>query len=95
MTLEQVARKVTWWSSPEEALQDRLRFLAQVMVFGELEDILTVRRYFSEDDFRLVLRQPPAGLFDDRSWHYWNLIYGTYPPPPRPSGLGDMECDPL
>jgi len=84
MTLEQVARKVMWWTSPEEALQDRLRLLAQIMVYGDMEDILTARTHFSDSDFRDVISRPPAGLFDDRSWHYWNLLYGSYPPPPLP-----------
>jgi hypothetical protein len=32
--LEIVASRLFWWKSPEEALADQNRFLAQVMTYG-------------------------------------------------------------
>jgi len=41
-------------------------------------------KYYSEADFDLVLKDPPAGIFDRRSWNYWNLRYHHEPVPPLP-----------
>jgi hypothetical protein len=41
-------------------------------------------KYYSEADFDLVLKDPPAGIFDRRSWNYWNLRYHHEPVPALP-----------
>lgn len=82
--LNQVARRLFWWKSPTAAVRNRQRFLAQVMTYGTVEDVITTRRYFSRDEFQAVLDNPPAGVFDERSWAYWNLMFDRYPPPPMP-----------
>jgi hypothetical protein len=83
--LEQVARRLFWWKSPTEALADPHRFVAQVMVYGTPEDLAVARRHFPETSFRQVLAEPPAGLFDPRSWSYWHVVFGLQAPsePPR------------
>lgn len=83
--LELVAKRLFWWKSPAEALADPIRFLAQVMTYGMVEDILAAQRHFSDDVFRKVLANPPAGVFDPRSWHYWHLVLGISPVPPLPT----------
>jgi hypothetical protein len=30
------------------------------------------------------IEQAPPGIFDPRSWAYWNLKIGRYPAPPLP-----------
>jgi hypothetical protein len=35
-------------------------------------------------EYREVLAHVPAGVFDARSWAYWNLICGRRPAPPLP-----------
>ena len=82
--LEYAAKRLFWWKSPEEALSDSNRFLAQVMTYGMVEDILAAKRYFSDDVFRKVLANPPAGVFDPRPWHYWHLVFGISPVPDLP-----------
>ena len=82
--LEQIARRLFWWKSPVEALRDKQRFLAQVMTYGTVEDVTTAQRYFPRDEFQAVLDNPPAGVFDERSWAYWNIMFDRYPPPPMP-----------
>ncbi|MHB8742000.1 MAG: hypothetical protein ACYC9L_02660 [Sulfuricaulis sp.] len=82
--LDRVARRLFWWKSPAVAMSDRQRFLAQVMIYGTVDDIAAVRRYFSRDEFQAVLDNPPAGVFDDRSWAYWNLVFDRYPRPQMP-----------
>jgi hypothetical protein len=83
--LEQVAKRLFWWKSPAEALSDPIRFLAQVMTYGMVEDILAAKRHFSDDAFREVLAKPPSGVFDPRSWSYWHLVFGISPAPPLPT----------
>jgi hypothetical protein len=82
--LRRVAKRVVWFKTPEEALNDSKLFLAHVMTYGTLEDIVTTMRYYSDADFDLVLADPPVGIFDRRSWNYWNLRYHHEPVPPLP-----------
>lgn len=79
--LRALAERVVWFETSEETLGQPKRFLAYLMTFGTLEDILTARRYFSEKDFEAVLDDPPAGIFDVRSWSYWNGVYRRLVPP--------------
>jgi hypothetical protein len=83
--LESLAARLVWWRPPAEALRDRDRLLAQVMVYGTPEDLAVARRHFPESAFRAVLAQPPPGLFDPRSWAYWHVVFGLDPhrEPPR------------
>jgi hypothetical protein len=78
--LERVASRLFWWKTPAEALADPSRFLAQVMTYGTIEDLSTVRRYFTESAFREILANPPAGVFDPRSWSYWHIYFDLKPP---------------
>lgn len=81
--LETLAEKLFWWKRPEEALAGLPRFLAQVMTFGTWNDVLTVQEILGRDAFREVLLNPPAGVFDERSWNYWHLMFDL-PVPPLP-----------
>jgi hypothetical protein len=78
--LEKVASRLFWWKPPEEALADQNRFLAQVMTYGTIEDLAVSRRHFPESAFREVLANPPAGVFDPRSWSYWHVLFELEPP---------------
>ena len=79
-----VAEHVVWFKPPEEAIEDTPHFLAHLMTFGALEDILTMLKYLSLDDFRKALEQAPPGIIDARSWNYWNIVTGRVPVPPMP-----------
>jgi hypothetical protein len=83
--LEKVAARLFWWKSPAEALEYPNRFLAQVMTYGTIEDLAIVRHHFPESAFRAVLADPPAGVFDPRSWSYWHVRFGLEPPPAMPT----------
>jgi hypothetical protein len=82
--LKRVAKRVVWFKTPDEALREPKLFLAHLMTYGTLEDIATAMKYYSEADFDLVLKDPPAGIFDVRSWNYWNLRYRHEPVPALP-----------
>jgi len=79
-----VAARVIWFESPEDSLRYPKRFLAYLMTYGTLEDIVIARKYFTHIDFDNVLQDPPAGIFDPRSWTYWNLVYRRDPERPLP-----------
>jgi hypothetical protein len=83
--LQHVAKRVVWFKSPDDALTDVRLFLAHLMTYGTLTDITTTLKYFSEDDFKAVLDDPPPGIFDRRSWVFWNVRYHRDPLPPLPS----------
>jgi hypothetical protein len=82
--LRAVAKRVVWFKEPEDALRDVNLFLAHVMTYGTLNDIATTLHYFSERDFEDVLNDPPPGVFDSRSWTYWNVRYHREPVPDLP-----------
>jgi hypothetical protein len=79
-----LSKRVVWFEPPEKALADPIRFMAYVMAHGTPENIIFVRRYLSDDDFREALDKAPPGIIDQPSWAYWNSKFGRYPPPPMP-----------
>lgn len=82
--LLEVAPRVIWFEPPAQALADPARFLAYLMSYGTAEDIARVRRHVPPEAFRQALDAAPPGIFDARSWAYWNALAGRYPPPPMP-----------
>lgn len=82
--LATVARRVIWFEQPREALANPVRFATYAMPYGTHEDMRVLRRYLSDDDLREVLRRAPPGIFDGRSWAYWNLKFGGDPATPFP-----------
>ncbi len=72
-----------WFEPPDASLRYPKRFHAY-LTYGTLEDILITRKYFNDNEFNDVLQDPPAGIFDARSWTYWNLVYGHNPQRPLP-----------
>jgi hypothetical protein len=83
-----VARRIVWFKEPGEALADPLHFLAHVMTYGTVEDLIAVQKVVGKEDFCEVLDNPPPGVFDKRSWAYWNLKCGREPAPPLPVRRG-------
>lgn len=83
--LERVAKRLFWWKTPAEALEDPVRFLAQAMTYGTIKDLAVIRESFPESAFRNVLAHPPPGVFDPRSWSYWHVRFGLEVPPTLPT----------
>lgn len=80
-----VARRVIWFMKPEDALADPVHFLAHVMTYGTVEDLNALQEFVEKDDFCEVLDSAPPGIFDKRSWAFWNLKCGRQPAPPLPT----------
>ncbi len=79
-----VARRVVWFKEPAQALAEPILFLSHVMNYGTPRDLAALEGLVGKDEFREVLDHAPPGVFDRRSWAYWNLICGREPPPPLP-----------
>jgi hypothetical protein len=79
-----VAERVVWFKPPAETLADPPHFLAHVMTYGTVEDLRALEGVIGLDDFREALDQAPPGIFDERSWAYWNLKCGRPEAPPLP-----------
>lgn len=82
--LLEIAPRVIWFESPEQALADPIRFLAYVMTYGTLEDVAVMRRHVDEGAFAEVIADAPPGIMDERSWAYWNVMAGKDIIPPLP-----------
>jgi len=80
-----MARKYVWWQPPKRTLDDPRLFLAQVMTLGTVADIRWLLSRVSTSELRRVLRDPPVGIFNGRSWNFWHLRLGLTPTPPLPA----------
>jgi hypothetical protein len=83
--LVQVAERLFWWQTPQQALADPLRFVAQVMALGTDRDVAVAERRFGTEAFDAVLDQPPPGLFTPRRWNYWHVRQHRSPVPALPT----------
>ncbi|MBI1862222.1 MAG: hypothetical protein HYR96_15015 [Deltaproteobacteria bacterium] len=82
--LLRVAQRMVWFKPPTEAIANGYHFVAHVLTYGTHEDVSTLRKHLSEDDLKEAIVNAPPGVFDTRSWAYWNLMIGRYPAPPLP-----------
>jgi hypothetical protein len=89
-----VAKRVVWFKAPSEALADPVHFLAHVMTYGTVEDLRALEGLVDLSEFKEALEQAPPGVFDPRSWAYWNLKCGRVPVPPLPVRHGVQPAGP-
>jgi len=82
--IEAIARRVVWFETPSQAIADPIRFVAYAMTYGDDADMRAIRQHLSDAELREAMERAPAGIFDPRSWAYWNLKLGRYPTPPMP-----------
>ena len=83
--IQEIARRVIWFEPPERAIENPIRFMAYAMTYATHQDMRVLRQFVSDDDFQDALDHAPPGIIDPRSWAYWNLKMGRYPPPPLPN----------
>ena len=80
-----MARKYVWWKPPAETLAEPALLVAQMMTMGTIEDVRWMLLCTSSDALRAVLRNPPVGVFNGRSWTYWHRRLNGEPIPPLPT----------
>jgi hypothetical protein len=81
--LIEVAQRVFWWGDAEKWVQDMWRFAAQVMTFGNFDDVRLTLQLLGDKTFVDALKSAPAGVFDPKSWTFWHAYY-RLPLPPLP-----------
>ena len=79
-----VARRVVWYQPPEKTIANVPLFVAHLLTYSTPQDVRIAKRYLDDDDLRQALDAAPPGVFDARSWSYWNLVLGRSPAPPMP-----------
>lgn len=82
--MKEITQRVVWFSTPEQALAQPYLFMAHLMTYGMIPDVVYVRKQVGLEAFRETLEHAPPGVFDGRSWSYWHLICGRREPPPLP-----------
>jgi hypothetical protein len=69
--------------------------MAYAMTYAHHSDMRIIRQFVSDDEIRQALDNAPPGIIDPRSWAYWNLRMGRFPPPPlRKRTFGDSRVVP-
>ena len=79
-----VARRVVWFKEPQQTLRNEVFFLNHAMTYGDVQDVVTIRKRFDDDVLRDSLRNAHPGVFDPRSWAYWHAVLGMLPAPATP-----------
>ena len=79
-----VARRVVWFKDPRQTLRNEVFFLNHAMTYGDVRDVVTIRKHFDDDVLRDSLRNAHPGVFDPRSWAYWHAVLGMSPAPALP-----------
>ena len=86
--LLRLAERVVWFKPPAAALRDPPHLVAHTLTFGTPDDVRTLRRQLSDAQLRAALERAPPGVFDARSWAYWNLMLDRSATPPPQRRLG-------
>lgn len=90
-----VAKRCVWFKSPVDALSNVDHLVAHVLTFGMHRDVQTLRAYLSDSELGDALDRAPPGIFDARSWAYWNwILLDRADPPPMPRRtFGDANAE--
>lgn len=83
--LRKAAERCVWFQPPETAVKNPALLVAHILTYGGLEDVGALRAQYDDDDLRAALDAAPPGIYDARSWAYWNLVVGRYVTPPAPT----------
>lgn len=87
-SLEAIARRLVWWKPPRQTMEDRIHLLARAMSYGSLSDLQVLLAQVGTRGVIVALDSAPPGIFDRRSWRYWNLVVGREVPPMPVRTLG-------
>lgn len=83
--LRDAAKRCVWFETPDRAVGHPACLAAYILTYGAYEDTETLRDQVSDDQLRELLDATPPGIFDGRSWAYWNLMVGRPKAPPMPT----------
>lgn len=74
--LKRLASLYIWWKTPDEALAQPERVMAQVMNLGDYADVQLLAQQVGDGALREVIAHAQAGQFNARSWAYWHYRLG-------------------
>ena len=81
------ARRLIWWMEPDDALEQPLRLVAQIMDIGSLSDLRLLQKEFTDSELVNILKHAPPGVLSSRSIRFWQVVLQTdVKPKPRFSG---------
>lgn len=69
-----------WWKTPDEALEQPDRLIAQIMDIGVTFDVGELESFFSRQQLADVLKTAEIGQFQPRSWSFWHYRLGLVGP---------------
>ena len=78
------AKRIVWFRTPEEALDNPIELMAYAMRYATDEDMALLLDHIGADGLREAIDNAPPGIIDPRSWSYWNVRIGRCPAPPLP-----------
>ena len=87
--MRKAIEKCVWFEAPETAIEDTPRLVAYILTHGMPEDVKALRQQLSDDEIKQALDEAPPGIYDPRSWAYWNLMVGRFEPPELPKRTFD------
>ena len=82
--LRKVVQSCIWFEPAEQAIQNVPRLAAYIFTYGTPEETQILRNQLTDEGLRDCLDNAPAGIYDIKSWAYWNLIAGRFDTPPMP-----------
>jgi hypothetical protein len=82
--MKKAVERCVWFEPPEQAVKDIPRLAAYILTYGTPEDTFALREQINDAELKKCLDKAPPGIYDKRSWAYWNLVVGRYDTPPMP-----------
>jgi len=71
------ARRLIWWMSPEESLNNPLRLVTQMMDIGTLHDLRLLQKEFTDGELIKILHNASPGVISGRSLRFWQVVLKT------------------
>lgn len=68
------ARRLIWWMKPDEALEQPLRLVVQIMDIGSLSNLRLLQKEFTDTELINVLTDAPPGVLSARSLRFWQVV---------------------
>jgi len=68
------ARRLIWWMKPDEALEQPLRLVVQIMDIGSLSDLRLLQKEFTDTELINILTDAPPGELSARSLRFWQVV---------------------
>lgn len=71
------ARRLVWWMKPDEALEQPLRLVTQIMDIGSLPDLRLLQKEFTDTELVNILEHAPPGVLSASSLRFWQVVLKT------------------